>query len=264
MITGFLQKAIDYGADVWDYRLHSLMAVVLLVTTGAKAADMLRVNEWKGTTDNRCLLWEHIKIYEDRTTGFLRADIQFEFCQNSSQRPSVRCISHLYELRDPSCDHVCPAKLLLVWALRTGAVHEQSWEELKAAIINHPDKTVIWTRPGMPVFVSSTSAKIGNFRNEVSADRSSVFTWLSQVAQSCDDEVIGPKAPKRTRTSKDEGKPATDQFKEPASDAHNNLALDDDEQPSLLVVNARSNVSSRLSLIDASFSEDLCLLEAAN
>lgn len=35
-------------------------------------------------------------------------------------------------------------------------------------------------------------------------------------------------------------------------------------QPSLLVVNARSNVSSRLSLVDASFSEGLRLLEAAN
>ncbi|KAL2694145.1 hypothetical protein Neosp_000717 [[Neocosmospora] mangrovei] len=82
MITGFLQQAINYGADVLDYRLHSLTAVVLLVTTGGKAADMLRVNEWKVTTDNRCLLWESIKIYEDRTTGFLRANIQFEFCQN--------------------------------------------------------------------------------------------------------------------------------------------------------------------------------------
>lgn len=36
-------------------------------------------------------------------------------------------------------------------------------EELKAAIINLPDKTVIWTRPGMPVFVSSTSAKNRHF-----------------------------------------------------------------------------------------------------
>ncbi|KAJ4197823.1 hypothetical protein NW755_000521 [Fusarium falciforme] len=37
-----------------------------------------------------------------------------------------------------------------------------------------------------------------------------------------------------------------------------------DSQPSLLVVNARSNVSSRLSVVDASFTEGLCLLEAAN
>ncbi|KAL6356470.1 hypothetical protein LRP88_10067 [Fusarium phalaenopsidis] len=35
-------------------------------------------------------------------------------------------------------------------------------------------------------------------------------------------------------------------------------------QPSLLVVNARSNVSSRVSLVDASFTEGLRLLEAAN
>ncbi|KAI8720963.1 hypothetical protein NCS52_00542500 [Fusarium sp. LHS14.1] len=217
MVTGFLQQAIEYGADVWDYRLHSLTAVVLLVTTGAKAANMLRVNGWKGTTDNSCspaldgltkpedrLLWEHIKIYEDRTTGFLRADIQFEFCQSFSQRPSVRCTSHPYELRDPSYHHVCPIKLLLVWALRTGAVHERSWEDLKVAINNHPDKTVVWTRPGMPVFLSSASVKIGDFRNEVSADRSSMFTWLSQVTQSCNDEAIGPRAPKRTRTSRED------------------------------------------------------------
>ncbi|RSL56297.1 hypothetical protein CEP54_008922 [Fusarium duplospermum] len=56
MITGFLLQAIDYGADVWDYRLHSVTAIVLLVTTGAKAANMLRVNEWKDTIDNKCLL----------------------------------------------------------------------------------------------------------------------------------------------------------------------------------------------------------------
>ncbi|RTE79779.1 hypothetical protein BHE90_005718 [Fusarium euwallaceae] len=82
MITGFLQQAIDFGADVWDHRLHALTAVVLLVTTGATAGDMLRVTRWKDTADNKCLLWEHIMIFEDCTTGFLRADIYFEFGQN--------------------------------------------------------------------------------------------------------------------------------------------------------------------------------------
>ncbi|RSL70210.1 hypothetical protein CEP53_001946 [Fusarium sp. AF-6] len=93
---------------------------------------------------------------------------------------------------------------LLVWALQTGAVHEQSWEQLKGAISNHPERKAIWARPEMPVFVSSALAKIGEFRYQVSADRTSMFTWLSQAAQSCDDEAIGLKAPKRTRASRED------------------------------------------------------------
>ncbi|RSL84517.1 hypothetical protein CEP51_003845 [Fusarium floridanum] len=150
MTTGFLQQAIDFGADVWDYRLHSLTAVVLLVTTGAKAADMLRVNEWKDITDNKCLLWEHITPFEDCTTGFLRAEIHFEFCQNFSQLPSVRCITHLYELRDPSYGHagrvgICnnPSHVTqLEFTVADGVGGD--WETIQRSretLTNHSDKT---------------------------------------------------------------------------------------------------------------------------
>jgi hypothetical protein len=45
----------------------------------------------------------------------------------------------------------CAVKLLLVHALRTGAVGASSWQELKAQTLERPDKTIQWITPDYPV-----------------------------------------------------------------------------------------------------------------
>lgn len=45
----------------------------------------------------------------------------------------------------------CAVKMLLIQALRVGAVAAKSWSELKAQTLGRADKTVQWTTPDHPV-----------------------------------------------------------------------------------------------------------------
>jgi hypothetical protein len=45
----------------------------------------------------------------------------------------------------------CAVKLLIIHALRTGAVAARSWQELKAQTLGRADKTIQWTTPDYPV-----------------------------------------------------------------------------------------------------------------
>lgn len=49
---------------------------------------------------------------------------------------------------------VCPVKLLLIHALRVGAVDAKSWSELKAQTLSRADKTVQWATPDHPVIAA--------------------------------------------------------------------------------------------------------------
>ena len=55
------------------------------------------------------------------------------------------------EFDDPSLNCLCPMKLLLCHALRTGAVRETSWAEMRQAARERPSKRVIWAYPNRPV-----------------------------------------------------------------------------------------------------------------
>lgn len=46
---------------------------------------------------------------------------------------------------------VCAVKLLLIHALRIGAVAATTWPELKAQTLARPDRTIVWATPDFPV-----------------------------------------------------------------------------------------------------------------
>jgi hypothetical protein len=54
-------------------------------------------------------------------------------------------------LQDEKHNSVCAVKLLVIHALRTGAVDALSWEELKAQTLRRRDRTVQWKTPKRPV-----------------------------------------------------------------------------------------------------------------
>lgn len=54
---------------------------------------------------------------------------------------------HIAALQDSKHNSVCPVKLLVILALRTGAVDATSWEELKTQTLRRQDRTVQWKIP---------------------------------------------------------------------------------------------------------------------
>ncbi|KLP01399.1 uncharacterized protein FFB20_07831 [Fusarium fujikuroi] len=153
LIRILLQQSIDDGAISWDSTLQVLLSIALISATGAKAGDMSQHRCHQG---NKCLCWEHISISWKPETGRLEAVISFKFCHRFKQDPDVNLTVTLQEIQDPSIGYPCPINILLVWALRTGAVRQTSMKQLHDYIVNHPDNNKIWCRPTDPVLCSSS------------------------------------------------------------------------------------------------------------
>lgn len=58
---------------------------------------------------------------------------------------------HVAALQDSKHNSVCAVKLLVIHALRTGAVDATSWEELKTQTLRRRDRTVQWKTSERPV-----------------------------------------------------------------------------------------------------------------
>lgn len=70
---------------------------------------------------------------------------------------------------DPESNVCCPIKLLLIWALRVGAVPQTSWDELLANLRATKSHSVCWTRPDYPVFCAMHRGKGYKFRYDAPA-----------------------------------------------------------------------------------------------
>jgi len=66
-------------------------------------------------------------------------------------------------------------KLLVAYALRIGAVKENSWEELISVVIRRPSKRFVWETPGGPVFFGSTRGERLDFTKPAPIDQQNRF-----------------------------------------------------------------------------------------
>jgi hypothetical protein len=87
----------------------------------------------------------------------------------------------LGQLPDDNASVVDPVKLCLAYALRIGAVEENSWPELLDAVRSRPSKRVLWATPTSPVFCAITRF------NQLDMSRPSVVQqnrrFLTQAAE---------------------------------------------------------------------------------
>ncbi len=86
-----------------------------------------------------------------------RSMYTFESCTahtnlSCRQEPGKNKSVEFRELTDPAYNIACPVKLLLIFALRTGAVPETSWAQLRANAKDRSSQRVVWTTPTAPVF----------------------------------------------------------------------------------------------------------------
>lgn len=78
----------------------------------------------------------------------------------------------LKQITDPRFVFVDPVSLLLVQALRFGAVGQTSMAQLVHAARAHPERKVVWTHPEWPVLIAAgVNGKAGTQRNQHSSCR---------------------------------------------------------------------------------------------
>ena len=58
---------------------------------------------------------------------------------------------HIAALQDSKHNSICAVKLLVIHAMRTGAVDYVSWDELKTQTLRRRDGTIQWKTPDRPV-----------------------------------------------------------------------------------------------------------------
>ncbi|KAI1348624.1 hypothetical protein F5Y01DRAFT_328306 [Xylaria sp. FL0043] len=148
LIRCFLQDAIKNGSPSWDYTIMKVQVILLQAICGCKSGDIL-------LSDNgelhETFCWKDIVIREDTRDGHrvLVATFTLEFTECIKRDPQHQLEHSVVEFLEPSLNCLCSLKLPLVHALRTGAVKQTSWHELRQAISKR--KKLIWAHPGRPV-----------------------------------------------------------------------------------------------------------------
>jgi hypothetical protein len=180
----FLQSGLDEGCLSWDILLSKQLSVVLIAACACRVGDISRTVLYTGT--------EYL-TFKDIVLSFgsgdqpndlsmdvtLRAVKGFKYVFKHAGIDTVDSLIlrakslttlprnvlnedryiHIAALQDSKHNSVCPVKLLVIHALRTGAVDPSSWEDLTAQTLRRRDRTVQWKTPDRPVISAIVPGK---------------------------------------------------------------------------------------------------------
>ncbi|KXJ90340.1 hypothetical protein Micbo1qcDRAFT_176150 [Microdochium bolleyi] len=147
MVSAMMKIAFVNGTAWWDYDLQRMCALVLQSASVTRAGDMTKSND---CDPDACLLWKHITITLS-TISLLEMTVVFAHTKNFKRDPSNNKTLEFTELETD--EHwLDPIVQLINLALRTGAVAERSWLELKQNMIDRPSHKIVWDYPDRPVF----------------------------------------------------------------------------------------------------------------
>ncbi|RTE70581.1 hypothetical protein BHE90_015012 [Fusarium euwallaceae] len=182
MLRAMLQDGIQNGTLSWDVLIMKALSLLLQCVVGARAGEIRRSHQYQGL---ECLRWEHIYIVLDTSNNknLFRATIDLVFVKGSTNNPGRARSVEVEEFDDPSLNCLCPIKLLLCHALRTGAVYETSWAELRQAARERPSKGIIWAYPERPVIcaIAGNSDKLVLDRPSPVASAQATLTQAAQL-----------------------------------------------------------------------------------
>ncbi|KAK9780266.1 putative C2H2-type domain-containing protein [Seiridium cardinale] len=163
MASAMLQSSLDGGTLWWDYDIQIVAGLVLQSAMVSRAGDFLRSTRWKG---REFLAWKDVKIrldmLEDDTEKFSMT-IALQYSKGQKANPDANRIIEFSDLRDPALNPVDPVLLLMVLALRTGAVEETNWAQLLVNMRSRASKRIVWAYPHRPIFCARHTAGIGRF-----------------------------------------------------------------------------------------------------
>ncbi|RYP41052.1 hypothetical protein DL768_010546 [Monosporascus sp. mg162] len=159
MATAMLQHGLDNGTPWWDHDILRATCLVLQAALVSRAGDVQRSTL---RAQEQCLAYRDITIrlesQEDGTEGLLMT-VVLRFCKVEKDNPVKNKTVELSDLRSPAHNPVDPVLLVLIWALRTGAVRESSWSQLLENMRKRRSKKVVWAHPERPLFCSIQTGK---------------------------------------------------------------------------------------------------------
>ncbi|KAK0129018.1 hypothetical protein ONS95_000958 [Cadophora gregata] len=149
MCRCWLQAALDEGCLSWDIVIHKVLCVALQTALAARSGDITLskgyTTEYMQWSDLVMKLSEHGDALDDIE---LTCTLRFE--KNKKLETNDDRDLPLKPLSDASLNVICPVKLLLIQALRSGNLSSSLDETLKQASLRR-DRTIQWLYPERPV-----------------------------------------------------------------------------------------------------------------
>ncbi|KAJ9649659.1 hypothetical protein H2199_000437 [Coniosporium tulheliwenetii] len=159
MATALLDHGLTQGTYSWDVLLSKTLGLVLQAALCARAGDIRRSRDWEGMEFMR---YEHIdiRLVERDGTERLAALVNIAYSKGFKDDQSNNHKAELWELGSEhnAADAI---KLIIVMALRTGAVAETSWDALYTAMRGRSPKAIEWAHPERPLFNAYLSGGVG-------------------------------------------------------------------------------------------------------
>ncbi|KAK7711430.1 hypothetical protein SLS64_005454 [Diaporthe eres] len=147
-------KSLTEGCLSWDIIISRFLSVSLVAATASRAGDITRS---QGYTGPQYVRWEHIELVlvgehddEPRIEDMV-AQITIAYEKGSKGIRNRNKVVTVKALDDVQNNTVCPIKLLLIHALRTGHVAHTSIESLLRSLQASPGRTVQWVKQSDPV-----------------------------------------------------------------------------------------------------------------
>lgn len=94
----------------------------------------------------------------------------YHLTSNCSNNPRSARSIEVKDFKEQELNCLCPIKLLLCHALRTGAVSERTWADLRQASKGRPSHRLVWAYPERPVICA-----IAGFSRELNLDMASPY-----------------------------------------------------------------------------------------
>ncbi|TAQ89982.1 hypothetical protein B7494_g1722 [Chlorociboria aeruginascens] len=159
LTEGWMNTALTNGVIAWDTIISRQLSIVLTASFAARAGDVVRSHLYE---DMECCL------FRDLTLSFrggddiehLSMNVCLRFVKGFKALPNEDRNLRLDILAYPAHNSVCPVKLLIIHALRIGAVDSTTFHELRTKAIARADKTVQWCTPENPVIPAITPSRI--------------------------------------------------------------------------------------------------------
>lgn len=196
MGQAWFTNCLTHGCRSWDVAISRFLAISLMTCTAGRAGDIVRTRLYKGA---ECLRWEHIQLIlldggrdngqppaiQDLTA---RITLEYEKGHKCVVFPPSPVVSPLltYSRNHRNVDKVvivkalddvqgnntiCPIKLLLIHALRTGHVAYTSVESLLRSVQSTPSRTIQWTHQSDPVIAAIKSTCFLDFTHPAAPEQ---------------------------------------------------------------------------------------------
>ncbi|KAL2075417.1 hypothetical protein VTL71DRAFT_360 [Oculimacula yallundae] len=143
MVGALLRQAFDEGTTDWDKTIQKALSMVLIAALSCRCGDIMKTQSETHDLPFLCYDDITIKLVDGNDLNNLVATvlIRNEKAKKFDPRKNRKVLLHV--LSEPQHNFLCPIKMILISAMRLGAV-QGTIEDILASTAARRDKTVQW------------------------------------------------------------------------------------------------------------------------